>query len=79
MKISNSIIGSTPRMHKANALLLGLCLVSPALAVDETDAPDLEFLEFLGEWQDDGDAWLDTQKLDELPVRPTPATEVNDE
>ena len=66
-------------MRKANSLLLGLCLVSSALVADDADTPDLEFLEFLGEWQDDGEAWLDTQKLDELVVKPTPTTEVEDE
>ncbi|HHJ81016.1 MAG TPA: hypothetical protein ENJ65_05235 [Candidatus Tenderia electrophaga] len=69
-------------MHKANFLLLSLCLVSTNIVADEAEesgAPDLEFLEFLGEWQDDGEAWLDTQKLEELAVKPTPATEVEDE
>jgi len=66
-------------MRKANSLLLGLCLVSSALVADDADTPDLEFLEFLGEWQGDGDAWLETQKLDELAVKPTPTTEVEDE
>lgn len=69
-------------MHKANFLLLGLCLVSTCVVADEGEepgTPDLEFLEFLGEWQDDGETWLDTQKLEELAVKPTLATEVEDE
>ena len=53
-------------MRRVSVLTLGLCLLSAAVMADEAEAPGLEFLEFLGEWQDDGEAWLDVQKLDEL-------------
>ncbi len=66
-------------MRRANITLLGLCLMSPALVADESEMPDLAFLEFLGEWQDEGEAWLDTQELEELTVNAVPATEVDDE
>ncbi len=66
-------------MHRVNAALLGVCLVSPALLADEPEAPDLAFLEFLGEWQEEGEAWLDTQKLEEITVDSTSETEVDDE
>ena len=66
-------------MHRASALLLGLCLVSPLLLADQSEEPELEFFEFLGEWQGDGEAWLDVQKLDELPAESGLAAEVNNE
>ena len=50
-------------MNRANALLLTLTLLAPALThATETDAPDPELLEFLGEWGDEGDAWLQQQQ-----------------
>lgn len=68
------------RILRASGWLLSLCLASPAMA-DEQETPDLEFLEFLAEWQDESEAWLDTQDLDKLPTQtePAPETEVEDE
>lgn len=66
-------------MRKANTLLLGLCLVSVAVAADDAEIPDLEFLEFLAEWQDEGEVWLDEQNLDELLAESEPATEVEND
>ncbi len=66
-------------MRRVSITLLGLCLVSPVLVADESEMPDLAFIEFLGEWQDEGEAWLDTQELEELSEKPVPAIEVDDE
>lgn len=66
-------------MRKANTLLLGLCLVSVAVVADDAEIPDLEFLEFLAEWQDEGEVWLDEQNLDELLAESEPATEVEND
>ena len=38
-------------------LLCGIGLGWPALA-DDNDAPDEAFIEFLGSWEGDDDAWL---------------------
>jgi len=35
----------------------GLCLGSVALADDEQQAPDAEFLEYLGMWQETDEGW----------------------
>jgi len=45
------------------------CLIgTPATATDE-EQPSLELLEFLGEWSDGEDGWLDPSELEgmELP------------
>jgi hypothetical protein len=52
-------------MRRLPAVVLavgGLCLV-PAAQAQEADAgPDLEFLEYLGSWQDEDDEWLASEE-----------------
>ena len=63
MKTWTFISGSKARRAKGSWLWLLLALNTATLA--ET-APDLELLEFLGDWQDDSGLWLDPLKLNEL-------------
>ena len=62
-------------MRRAKLVLIGALSIVASVSAEEANVPDLEFLEFLGEWQDDGEAWLDVQKIDELSVE----SEVEDE
>ncbi len=62
-------------MHRVRLLVMSLCLLSSAVMAEEAEAPDMDFLEFLGEWQGDDEAWLDTQALDDVSVD----TEVQDD
>jgi hypothetical protein len=57
-------------------LLLGL-LTSPALAqepgqvrksTENTEAPSLEFLEFLGDWETDDGEWIDPEELEQITL-----------
>lgn len=45
--------------HTTSAVLLGLALCSggPAIAAEE-DAPDAEFLEYLGMWEESDEDWM---------------------
>lgn len=59
-------------------LLLGL-LSAPAMAQDpdqarksapqeKTEAPSLEFLEFLGDWETDDGEWIDPEELEQITL-----------
>ena len=57
-------------------LLLGL-LSAPAMAQDpdqarknaeNTEAPSLEFLEFLGDWETDDGEWIDPEELEQITL-----------
>jgi hypothetical protein len=39
--------------------LTGACLAQPAAAQEEAEAPDLDFLEYLGSWQAEDDEWFE--------------------
>jgi hypothetical protein len=39
--------------------LTGVSLAQPALAQEEAEAPDLDFLEYLGSWQAEDDEWFE--------------------
>ena len=39
--------------------LSGACLVQPAAAQEEAEAPDVDFLEYLGSWQAEDDEWFE--------------------
>ena len=41
-------------------------LFAPASHGDSTDQPDLEFLEFLADWQSDQGEWLDPLHMQEF-------------
>lgn len=70
------------------SLLLGCCFIGVASA-DEVkedsvpEQPDIALLEFLGEWDGESEAWLETQKLEsiseETEVKAGAEAEVNDE
>ena len=71
-------------MSRGSTLLVCLCLLTPVVARATTpppEAPDLELLEFLGEWGDEGDAWLQQQQNEQQKSVAAPRTEVkqNDE
>lgn len=42
------------------------CLLPVAIHAELADQPDLEFLEFLAEWQSDQGEWLDPLQMQEL-------------
>lgn len=72
-------------MSRASCLLLGVCLLTPALSmaaapvpapVQAPDTPDLELLEFLGEWSGEGEEWLKQQKLEQEKAVAAPKAEV---
>lgn len=66
-------------MKRVNHVLLGLCLIAPAAGMAGTpasDAPDLELLEFLGEWGDEGEAWMKQQKVEQEKAVAAPKGEV---
>lgn len=44
------------------AMACGLLLLSSAVAAEEQDEPDLDFLEYLGMWEDTDEEW---QLIDE--------------
>lgn len=49
---------------RVNSLLLAAALLaSNAAAAEEVEAPPLELLEYLGEWEDSDGQWLDPQML----------------
>lgn len=51
-------------MSRANALLLCATLIAPAaLQAQEPEAPDMELLEFLGEWSGEDEVLL--QQIEE--------------
>jgi len=57
-------------------LLLGLLPLSPGVMAGEEDtqAPDLALLEFLGSWEDADGEWIDPlQMLDALEAEEAPA------
>lgn len=59
---------------------LVFCLWLPLAAAvtppPEDETPELELLEFLGEWEDGTEAWLDSADEAPLSIRPTaPAAE----
>ncbi len=59
-------------------MLCGLSLfASAAVASEQNDAPALEFLEFLGEWSEDDQAWLDSQQQQEDAEKAQAQSEVN--
>ena len=72
--------GSTCRKKTLADRLLLLCcgvfLVTPALAEDE-QAPDSEFLEYLGMWEETDEEWVLHEKMEELEAetRSGPAPE----
>lgn len=76
-------------MKRVNTLLLGLCLITPVTTMAaapvptaDADAPDLELLEFLGEWSGEGEAWLqqmDKSKDEKPAVAPKKSEVKNDE
>jgi hypothetical protein len=66
-------------------MLIGWGLMSAALAAQpqhdkqpEAKPPAPEFLEFLGEWSEEDQAWLDTQQQQTDEKDKTPQTEVDD-
>lgn len=66
-------------MNRVNPLLLGLCLLAPVLsqaAAPAPEAPDLELLEFLGEWNGEGEEWLKQQALEQEKAVAAPKVEV---
>ncbi len=56
--------------------VLGLLSLPPGvMAEEDTQAPDLALLEFLGSWEDADGEWVDPlQLLDVLEAEDTPAT-----
>lgn len=40
------------------ALALGVSATMPALSVADEESPDIEFLEYLGSWEESDDEWL---------------------
>lgn len=66
-------------MNRVNGLLLGLCLITPTAGMATEPAPeppDLELLEFLGEWDGESETWLQQQKLDDEKPATAPKSEV---
>lgn len=55
---------------------LGL-LASAAVSAQAQEVPELEFLEFLGEWSESDQAWLDSQQPADADTDQT-QTEVNE-
>ena len=39
--------------------LTGACLTQPAAAQEEAEAPEVDFLEYLGSWQEQDDEWFE--------------------
>ena len=66
-------------MNRVSTVLCGFSLLaSAAVAADQGEqVPALEFLEFLGEWSEDDQAWLDTQQQQEDTEQTHAQTEVN--
>jgi len=46
------------RKHAPLVIALGGICFSGAVQAQESDAPDLDFLEYLGSWQAEDDEWL---------------------
>lgn len=68
-------------MNRGSTLLVGLCLLThvPGVATAPTpETPELELLEFLGEWSDEGEEWLKQQEKlrDEKPAAAPQKAEV---
>ncbi len=64
--------------ERATALLVGaLCLGTAALADEEEPAPDAEFLEYLGIWEETDEDWLilDEAQAAEIDRRSDPVPE----
>jgi hypothetical protein len=64
-------------------LLCGICLATAAQAGEEEAAPDAEFLEYLGMWDESDEDWVlldDTQvvEMQEMNERSEPAPEGED-
>jgi hypothetical protein len=62
----NSICGWTDRNVRAKAVLIAatLCVLpAAAIAEDAADAPDMQLLEFLGEWETAQGKWIDPMDL----------------
>jgi hypothetical protein len=59
------------------ALLPALFIINPVLADGEAadaEAPSLEMLEYLGEWEQDNEQWIDPESFYESDMtEPTPA------
>ncbi len=53
--------------HRAWAVLLAVALPVVASAKDEEELPDLEFLEYLGSWQDEDEEWYLEAELEGKP------------
>ena len=58
-----------------SALLLSGLLSSPTFAQEpeqatseESEAPSLEFLEFLGDWETDDGEWIDPEELEQIAL-----------
>ena len=87
MKNWTSTSGLKASNSRANWLWLWLLLLPLSAAADTP--PDLELLEFLGEWQDDSGQWLDPLPLSEESVtaqvgppsqpQPQPEEQANDD
>lgn len=62
--------------ERALLLVCGLCLGAAALAGDE-EAPDSEFLEYLGMWEESDEEWLLHEEMTEAAAerRTDPAPE----
>ncbi len=61
----------------AALLVCALCLGTAALAEEEEPAPDAEFLEYLGMWEETDEDWLilDEAQAAEMDKRSDPAPE----
>ena len=44
------------------------CLIGAQVTAAEQDLPSQEFLEFLGDWSDEDDRWLDPAELDGIEI-----------
>jgi hypothetical protein len=66
-------------MRKSAALVvaIGSCCTALGARAQEGDAPELDFLEYLGSWQADDDEWLAIAEWekDNPPPRPAPEQE----
>ena len=65
-------------MNRVSQVLCGLSLLAAAaVSAQEQEAPALEFLEFLGEWSEEDQAWLDSQEQADAETKQA-QTEVNE-
>ncbi|TPW18727.1 MAG: hypothetical protein FD130_51 [Halothiobacillaceae bacterium] len=64
-------------MNRGSVLIVGLCLLTPTLSqAVAPETPELELLEFLGEWSGEGEAWIKQQTLEQEKAVAAPKTEV---